>query len=127
MIQEMSDRSKRLRIYEIQQDRLRDLFNCLLGEVQPGGLRIHVPMVPISIPQGAVVRGFQMSFETRAIQFLVEHESFDPVANFVHPPRFPGDMIFHSVLVPMEKVMGAVELPAMMAPVKKPWEFLGQP
>ena len=84
----------RYRIYAVSEQRLVDLWNCLIDpgdrerEWRGHGLQGHLmPMLKAEgIPEGSVVDGVHHDWMTRTVRFRVWNESFDIVPDGELPP-----------------------------------------
>lgn len=83
---------RRARVYTMDQREVLDLLQ--LAIVPAFGLpeMLAVPREPRVLPRDALIVNSTLNFYNRQFEFLVYHESFDPVPVGETPPRWPAPL-----------------------------------
>jgi hypothetical protein len=77
------NKPNKIRIYQVEHDFVMDLVRAPFPR---RGKFILLP-TPLNIPSDAEVSGMYVNYERRSFDFVVKHDSFDPVKEGCMPPR----------------------------------------
>jgi len=90
---------RRARVYTIDQRHAIDLLQLAIAP--EGGLpgTLCVPREPRVLPRDALIVNSTLNFYNRQFEFLVYHETFDPVPVGALPPTWPDPLKLEVVSV----------------------------
>jgi hypothetical protein len=126
------ENTRRLRIYGLHPKELIRIFNVVANVMKGDRAVITLPRIS-GIPDDARVVHVGFASERMAVEFVVEHRSFEEIADHCEIPRFPGKLCLYDAiditgLMTPEAIAARNLAPAPTpAAEKKAWEFLGPP